>query len=81
MYRSPNATPARENPMNTWQSHPIHVDGMHIDVRADKSGVTCGKTVEGVYASDLLLSPEQALAYAAALQEAAIHCRAMRANP
>jgi hypothetical protein len=68
--------------MPAWYSQPIHIP-VHeflLDVRADAEAVDAGRTVNGIYASDLRLTPEQALAYAAALQEGAIQCRAMRAG-
>ena len=63
----------------SWQSAPIAIDGITIDIKADASGIDFGKTVDGVYASDLHLAPEDALAIADALQEAVIQCRSMRA--
>lgn len=57
--------------MSIWQSTPIKVDGMTVDVRADNHGVTQGRTVGGIYASDLLLTPDQARELACALIEGA----------
>lgn len=63
--------------MTTWTSEPIHVsDDLLIDVQATSEGVTCRKSVEGVYASDLLLTPNQAEQYGKALIEASAHSRA-----
>ncbi|MGC1550809.1 MAG: hypothetical protein WA777_19985 [Rhodanobacter sp.] len=64
--------------MEIWQSASIQIDGMTIDVRANRDGVTSGRMVNGVYASDLLMSPEQAIEYAEALTEGAAHCLAAR---
>ncbi len=64
--------------MTTWTSKPIHIsEDLHIDVQANEEGVTCRKSVEGVYASDLLLTPEQAEQYGKALIEGAANSRAM----
>lgn len=57
--------------MSNWQSTPIPVDGIELQVHAAQDGVTFGKLVDGVYASDLLLTPEQAMELAEALTEAA----------
>lgn len=57
--------------MKTWQSTPIAVDGIEVQIRSNESGVTFGKTVEGVYASDLLLTPDEARRLARALLEGA----------
>lgn len=46
--------------MSAWQSNPIHVDGIDLQIHASADGVTFGKMVDGVYASDLLLTPEEA---------------------
>ena len=62
--------------MNIWKSNPIDVDGIEVQVQASADGVTFGKTVEGVYASDLLLTPEQACNLAEALTQAAAKCLA-----
>jgi hypothetical protein len=64
--------------MTTWTSEPIHLStDLCIDVQASTDGVTCRKSVEGVYASDALLTPEQAEQYAKALIEGAAKSRAM----
>jgi hypothetical protein len=65
--------------MTTWTSAPIHVaDDLLIDVQASSEGVTCRKSVDGVYASDLLLTPDQAKQYGQALIEGSAHSRAMK---
>jgi hypothetical protein len=64
--------------METWQSKPLQINGMTIDVRANRDGVTSGRTVDGIYASDLLMAPEQAIEYAKALTEGATRCLAAR---
>jgi hypothetical protein len=64
--------------VTTWTSDPIHVsDDLQIDVQASPEGVTCRKSVEGVYASDLLLTPDQAEQYGKALIEASARSRGM----
>lgn len=57
--------------MTTWQSNPIAVDGMTVDVRAEAGSVTQGRTVGDVYASDLQLTPHKARMLAYALLEGA----------
>lgn len=65
--------------MTTWTSNPIHIsDDLVIDVQATSEGVVIRKSVEGVYASDVLLTQEQAEQYGKALTEGAAHSRAMR---
>lgn len=65
--------------MTTWTSKPIHIsDDLLIDVQASSEGVTCRKSVEGVYASDLLLTPEQATQYGQALTTGAAKSLAMK---
>jgi hypothetical protein len=59
--------------MSIWQSNPIEVDGMTVDVRAEAGSVTQGRTVGDVYASDLQLTPDQARALAVALIDGADH--------
>jgi len=61
-----------------WQSASVAVDGITIDIKADADGVELGKTVDGLYASDLHLTPEQARAIADALIEGAARCLAAR---
>lgn len=57
--------------MRNWQSQPIHVNGIELLVHASDEGVTIGKTVDGVYSSDLLLTGDEAMALADAITEAA----------
>lgn len=64
--------------MSNWQSTPIPVDGIEVQANAAQDGVTFGKLVDGVYASDLLLTPEQAMELADALTEGAAKCLAAR---
>lgn len=65
--------------MTTWTCPPINVsDDLLIDVQASADGVLIRKSVEGVYASDVLLTPEQAEQYGKALTEGAARSRAMR---
>lgn len=66
--------------MNTWQSEPLHIDGVTVDVKASVEGVTLGQSVDGVYASDTLLEPEQAIAYGNALITAGEKCIEFRAG-
>lgn len=65
---------------HTWQSEHLQIDGMTVDVRASKEGVTSGRTVDGVYASDLLMTPEQADAFGTLLLKGATKCRQIRAG-
>lgn len=46
-------------------------DGLLVETRASLEGVTVGKQVDGVYASDMLLTPEQALEHADNIKRAA----------
>lgn len=64
--------------MSTWQSNLIAVDGIEVRVHASVEGVTLGKLVDGIYASDLVLTPEQAMELADALTEGATACIAAR---
>lgn len=65
--------------MTTWTSEVIHLSAdLAVDVQATEDGVTCRKSVEGVYASDVLLTAEQAEQYGKALIEGAAHSLAMR---
>ena len=61
--------------MPTWQSQPIHVDGIDVQVHVTAEGVTFGKLVDGVYSSDLLLTSEQARDLGYALLTAANRAR------
>lgn len=62
----------------TWQSPPVRVDGIDVSVHATPRGVIFGKLSDGVYSSDLLLTPEQAMELADALTQAAAKCLAAR---
>lgn len=64
--------------MSNWQSNTIEVDGFEVRVDASADGVDLGKVSGGIYASDLLLTPEQAMAIADALTEGATRCLAAR---
>lgn len=64
--------------MSNWQSNPIEVEGFEIRVDAGANGVDLGKVMSGVYASDLLLTPEQAIELAEALTTGAAKCFAAR---
>jgi hypothetical protein len=59
--------------MQAWQSNTTLVDGIELQIHASDEGVTLGKLVDGVYASDLLLTPDQARALAVALIDGADH--------
>lgn len=61
-----------------WTSNPIAVNGIEVQVQASDDGVTVGKTVDGIYASDLLLTPEIAMQLADALTQGAAKCLAER---
>jgi hypothetical protein len=67
--------------MNIWQSNPIAVDGISLQVHASTEGVDIGKVADTVYSSDLLLTPEQAMELADALTEGAAKCLAERSAP
>jgi hypothetical protein len=64
--------------MSNWQSSPIKVDGFELRVDSSNNGVDLGKVSGGIYASDLLLTPEQAMELADALTQGAAHCLAAR---
>ena len=69
--------------MDAWQSQPITIErksSVYVEVRASSDGVTV-IFGDGVWVSNYLLQPDDALAHAASIQEAAIQCRAMRSNP
>ena len=66
--------------MSNWQSNPIEVEGFEIRVDAGANGVDLGKVMSGVYASDLLLTPEQAIELAEALTTGAAKCFAARSE-
>lgn len=60
-----------------WSSEPIQLaHHMAIVVHATASGVSIGKQVDGVFASDTLYTPEQAEELAKALITASAHARA-----
>jgi hypothetical protein len=55
-----------------WTSAPLVLaDGLVVETRASLDGVTTGKQVDGVYASDTLMTPEQAMQHADDLTRAA----------
>jgi hypothetical protein len=63
----------------TWASGPIQIrDDLHADVKASASGVTFGTYNDAVQASDLVLTPEQAVEIAEALTAGAAKCLAAR---
>jgi hypothetical protein len=65
--------------MSTWYSNPIQIkDELHVDVKADATSVTVGSYNDDVQASDLVLTPEQAMELADALTQGAAHCLAAR---
>lgn len=65
--------------MHTWASDPILIrDDLHADVKASASGVVFGTYNDAVQASDLALTPEQAMEIADALTAGAAHCLAAR---
>jgi hypothetical protein len=65
--------------MSTWQSESIAVDGIEVQVHSSREGVVLGKVVDGVYASDLLLSDtNKARSIACALIEGADKADAAR---
>jgi hypothetical protein len=64
--------------MNNWQSSTIEVNGFELRVDASANGVDLGKVSGGIYASDLLLTPEQAMELADALTQGAAQCLAAR---
>jgi hypothetical protein len=60
--------------MSIWQSTPIKIDGILMDVRTTESGnVVVGKEVGDVYAADTSLTPDQARTLAVALIDGADH--------
>lgn len=68
--------PARETNM-AWQSKPITIDGIEVQVHADEDGVTFGKIVDEVYASDLVLTTAQARQIGNDLIDAADHAEGL----
>jgi hypothetical protein len=60
--------------VSIWQSNPIQIDGILMDVRANEAGnVVVGKQVGDVYAADTSLTPDQARTLAVALIDGADH--------
>ncbi|TPG08298.1 hypothetical protein EAH88_11735 [Rhodanobacter glycinis] len=56
----------------TWASSHIQIQGeLHVDVKASADTVTLGTYNDAVQASDLVLTPEQAMEIADALTAAA----------
>jgi hypothetical protein len=65
--------------MQQWTSSQIQLsDGLVVEVRASAEGVTAGKQVDGVFASDTLYTPEQADQLGRYLIEGAARSLAMR---
>lgn len=65
--------------MTTWTSAAIQISAdLAVDVEATAEGVMARKSVEGVYASEVLLTAEQAEQYGKALIEGAARSLAMR---
>lgn len=63
----------------TWASNPIQIrDELKVDVKASAESVTFGTYNDAVQASDLVLTPEQAIQIATALIEGAAKCLAAR---
>lgn len=57
---------------SNWNAEPIHLSPeLSLNTAGSADGVSCGKTINGIYASDLVLTPAQARAYAANLLRAA----------
>jgi len=62
-----------------WESSPIQIRGeLALDAKATTEGVTLGRFMNAVLADDTVLTPEQAMAYADAITEAASRCLAAR---
>lgn len=62
-----------------WASSPIQIrDELRVDVKASAESVTFGTYNDAVQASDLVLTPEQAMELADALTQAATRCLAAR---
>lgn len=63
----------------TWASSPIQIrDELKVDVKASVESVTFGTYNDAVQASDLVLTPEQAIQIGEALIQGAAHCVAAR---
>lgn len=54
-----------------WAAPPIEHDGLTLEVSATADFVDLGKTVNGVYASDVLLPADKARTYATAIWQGA----------
>lgn len=66
--------------MDAWQSQPITIErksSVYVEVHASVEGVTV-IFGDGVWVSNYLLQPDDVMAFSADVQQAAIHCRAMR---
>jgi hypothetical protein len=62
-----------------WASSPIQIrDELQVDVKASAESVTFGTYNDAVQASDLVLTPEQAIQIGNALINGAAHCLAAR---
>jgi hypothetical protein len=62
-----------------WASSPIQIrDELQVDVKASAESVTFGTYNDAVQASDLVLTPEQAMEIADALTQGAAKCLAAR---
>jgi hypothetical protein len=62
-----------------WASSPIQIrDELRVDVKASAESVTFGTYNDAVQASDLVLTPEQAIELAEALTQGATRCLAAR---
>lgn len=62
-----------------WASSPIQIhDELHADVKATAEAVTFGTYNDAVQATELVLTPEQAIELADALTEGATKCLAAR---
>jgi hypothetical protein len=62
-----------------WASAPIQIrDELRVDVKASADTVTFGTYNDAVQASDLVLTPEQAMELADALTQGATRCLAAR---
>jgi hypothetical protein len=63
----------------TWSSNPIQLtEAVSADVHASADGVTLGEAANHTLASDLLLSPEQALELGVALILGSHECHKAR---
>jgi hypothetical protein len=64
--------------MSDWQSNPITVDGFEVIVHSSAKGITIGKTIDGIYSSDLLMEPEAGSELSEAVDAAVAYCLAAR---